>query len=157
VSQQDPVCEQTLGTVDSLEIFLEQMRSDPLVSMIQDGIVVIDMDRNVRLMNRCAEELLRISESEAIGRPCCDILRSDVCGDKCEHCLHQAGTRFMENFNIDVRTHTGEIIACCMHTAVIFDHQDNPVGYIEHFREMGQVREMIDQQTELLTLYSKEK
>ena len=63
----------------------------------------------------------------------------------------------MENFNIDVRTHTGEVIACCMHTAVIFDHQDNPVGYIEHFREMGQVREMIDQQTELLTLYSKEK
>jgi|GEM_PF-1114835 len=157
MSQQDTVCEQALGTVDCLEVFLERLRSDPLVSIIQDGIVVIDKDRNVRLMNRCAQELLRISEAEAIGQPCCDILRSDVCGDKCDHCLHQPGTRFMENFNIDFRTHTGEIIACCMHTAVIYDHQDNPVGYIEHFREMGQVREMIDQQSELLTVYSKEK
>ena len=101
MSQRDAVCEQVLGTVDSLDVFLEQMRSDPLGNMIQDGIVVIDMDRNVRLMNRCAQELLGISESEAIGQPCCDILRSDVCGDKCDHCLHQPGTRFMENFNID--------------------------------------------------------
>jgi PAS domain S-box-containing protein len=44
-----------------------------------------------------------------------------------------------------------------MHTAVIHDRGGTPVGYMEHFREMGQVRDIMDQQTELLTLYSKEK
>ncbi len=157
MSQQDLVCEKVLGTVDSLDVFLEQLRADPLINIIQDGIVVIDRDKNVRLMNQCAQDLLRMPEEEAVGKPCCEVIRSDVCGDKCDHCLKQPNTRFMENFNIDVLTHTGEVIACCMHTAVIFDHLDKPVGYIEHFREMGQVREIIDQQSELLSLYSKEK
>jgi len=157
VSQDDVLCQQALETVDSLDLFLERLRSDPLVNIIQDGIVVIDNERRVRLMNRCAQELLKISESRALGQPCSTIIRSEVCESTCEECLHQGDSGFMENFNIDVLTHTGEVIACCMHTAVIHDRQGDPVGYIEHFREMGQVRDIIDQQTELLTLYSKEK
>jgi len=143
--------------VESLETFLKKVRSDPLWDILRDGIVIIDTMKRVRLINRFAQELLKIPESEAIGQACFEVIKSEVCEETCNKCLHQEGASFMENFNVDVLTFTGEIIACCMHTAALHDFQGNTVGYIEHFREMGQVRDIINQQSELLDLYSHEK
>ena len=108
-------------------------------------------------MNRHAQELLEIHESDARGEFCYEVVRSEICEGTCSQCLDHEGSPFMENFNVDVLTRSGEVIACCMHTTVLHDSEGNTLGYIEHFREMGQVREIIDQQSELLKLYSHEK
>lgn len=143
--------------IGSFEVFLDKVRSDPLLNLIRDGIVIIDADKRVRLMNHAAEDLLRISESEAAGRACYEIVRTEVCSGMCDQCFREQEARFMENFNVDILTHTGEVIACCMHTAALQDQHGQTVGYIEHFREMGQVRDIINQQSELLKLYANEK
>ncbi len=143
--------------IEDLDSFLEKVRSDPLLNLLRDGIVVIDAEKRVRLMNRAAEELLRIRESEALGQSCYRIVRSEVCSGMCGRCLGQEGASYLESFNVDVLTHTGEVIACCLHTAVLKNTLGGTAGYIEHFREMGQVRQIINQQSELLRLYANEK
>jgi len=145
------------GPIESLDSFLEKVRSDPLLHLLRDGIVVIDAEKRVRLMNRAAEDLLKIRESDAQGQSCYRIVRSEVCRGMCGQCLNLEGSPYLESFNVDVLTHTGEVIACCLHTAVLKDRQGATAGYIEHFREMGQVREIINQQSELLRLYANEK
>jgi len=146
-----------IGVVRSFDEFLASLREDPLLDLLRDGLVVIDAEKRVRFINRHAQELLRIDESEAGGKICYEVVRSEVCNGTCDRCLHQEGERFMENFNVDVVTQAGEIVACCMHTSVIQDPGGKVLGYVEHFREMGQVRDIIEQQSELLKLYSLEK
>ena len=156
-SMTDHISLQSHEPVESLEGFLEKLRSDPLLDILRDGIVVMDDRKKVRFMNRHAQELLKISESDAEGESCYEVIRSEICEGTCSQCLEHDGVLFMENFNVDVLTRSGEVVACCMHTTVLHDSKSSIVGYIEHFREMGQVREIIDQQSELLKLYSHEK
>ncbi len=133
-----------LEPIEDLHPFLEKVRSDPLLNLLREGIVVIHAKKRVRLMNRAAEELLRIRESETLGQSCYRIVRSEVCSDMCGRCLGQEGATYLESFNMDVLTHTGEVIACCLQTAVLRDTRGRTAGYIEHFREMGQVRQIIN-------------
>ena len=100
IGMEPPIPRERLERVESLEGFLEKVRRDPLLDVLGDGIVIIDREKRVRFMNRFAQELLKITESEAIGQPCFEVVRSEVCEGTCEQCLHQEGSPFMENFNV---------------------------------------------------------
>jgi len=145
------------GPIESLDAFLDKLRDDPLLDILSDGIVVIDAAKKVQFMNRFSQELLKIPESDGLGDPCYEVVKSEICQGTCSQCLEHEGAPFMENFNVDVLCRDGETVACCMHTTVLKDIEGRSLGYIEHFREMGQVRDIINQQEELLRLYSHEK
>ena len=57
-----------IGVVRSFDEFLASLREDPLLDLLRDGLVVIDAEKRVRFINRHAQELLRIDESEAGGK-----------------------------------------------------------------------------------------
>ena len=143
--------------IDSLETFLDELGSNPLLDLLQDGIVIIDARNKVRMINSKAREILQVSEQEAVGQYCFDVIKTPMCHELSGQCRHEKGPFFKESFNVDVTTQQGNVVACCIHTSGIQDREGNCIGYIEHFREMGQVRDIIDQQAELLKLYSNEK
>ena len=143
--------------LDSLEAFLDELGSKPLLDLLQDGIVIIDARNKVRMINSKAREILQVSEQEAVGQYCFDVIKTQMCHELSGQCRHAKGPFFRESFNVDVSTHQGNVVVCCIHTTSIQDREGNCIGYIEHFREMGQVRDIINQQAELLKLYSNEK
>jgi NtrC-family two-component system sensor histidine kinase KinB len=51
------------------KIVSEKKKSETIVESISDAIIVCDADSNVQLINRSAEELLRIREQDVVGKP----------------------------------------------------------------------------------------
>ncbi len=51
------------------KILSEKQKSETIVESISDALIVCDSDTTVQLMNRSAEDLLHVTEAEAIGKP----------------------------------------------------------------------------------------
>lgn len=57
------------------KIISEKQKSETIVESISDAIIVCDSESNIQLMNRSAEEILKISEHDAIGKKVEDCIR----------------------------------------------------------------------------------
>ena len=54
-----------------------------ILSSIADGVFTVNSDRVITSFNRAAEKITGIPSSQAIGKHCQDVFRSDIC----EYCL----------------------------------------------------------------------
>ena len=99
----------------------------------------MDKDWNVTSFNRAAQEITGIPLLEAIGRPCSEVFRSNMCGDLCP--LQQT----LENgrpvigkagyfINAD-----GSRIPISISTAVLRDKHGKVIGGAETFRDLSEV------------------
>ncbi len=57
--------------------------TDIILESIADGAFTIDTQWRVTSFNRAAEEITGIPREEAIGRPCCEVFRANVCETDC--------------------------------------------------------------------------
>ncbi len=63
----------------------EQMQA--VLDAVDDAILVIKPDFTIASFNRSAVELTGVPRDQALGQPCSDVLRTDVCGADCP--MHQ--------------------------------------------------------------------
>ena len=54
-----------------------------ILDSISEGVFTVDLDWRITSFNRAAEEITGVSRREAIGKPCRDVLRADVCETGC--------------------------------------------------------------------------
>ena len=54
-----------------------------ILDSITDGVFTVDLDWRITSFNRAAEKITGIRKSEAIGRPCFEVLRADICETGC--------------------------------------------------------------------------
>jgi PAS domain S-box-containing protein len=56
---------------------------DAILDSISEGVFSVDEQWRVTSLNRAAEQLLGISRSEAMGSPCHEVFKTDLCNDSC--------------------------------------------------------------------------
>ncbi|HPG52453.1 MAG TPA: PAS domain-containing protein, partial [Spirochaetota bacterium] len=61
----------------------ENEENNIILNSIADGVFTIDMDFHITSMNRAAEEILGISEKDALGRLCFEIFHANICEHSC--------------------------------------------------------------------------
>jgi PAS domain S-box-containing protein len=54
-----------------------------ILESIADGVFTVDSDWRVTSFNRAAEKITGIPRAEAIGRPCCEVFRANICENEC--------------------------------------------------------------------------
>ncbi|MCF8052059.1 MAG: sigma 54-interacting transcriptional regulator [Desulfobacterales bacterium] len=54
-----------------------------ILDSIADGVFTVDMDMCISSFNRAAEKITGIARNDAIGRPCFEVLRANVCEENC--------------------------------------------------------------------------
>ena len=54
-----------------------------IVGSVSDGVIAVDLDFNIIFINKAAERITGHTASQAMGRPGDEILRTNLCGDKC--------------------------------------------------------------------------
>ncbi len=59
------------------QIVAEKQKSEAIVENISDAIIVCDSDERILLLNRSAEELFGIRESDAVGKPFPEMVRDE--------------------------------------------------------------------------------
>ncbi|OIP93859.1 MAG: Fis family transcriptional regulator [Syntrophobacteraceae bacterium CG2_30_61_12] len=110
-----------------------------MLDSIADGVFTVDLDWRVTSFNRAAEEITGIPAAEAIGRPCCEVFRANVCETACvlRHTL-ESEQRVIDK-PIAILNADGRELPISVSTALLRNEQGEIIGGVETFRDLSVV------------------
>jgi PAS domain S-box-containing protein len=116
--------------------------STVILDSIADGVFTVDLDWRVTSFNRAAEEITGIPAAEALGRPCCEVFRANVCDSACvlRHTLETGQP--VVNQPIAILRADGKEIPISISTALLRDETGEIIGGVETFRDLSLVEEL---------------
>lgn len=116
--------------------------TDIILDSIADGVFTVGKDWCITSFNRAAEQITGITREQAIGRPCREILKADVCETGCA--LHQTMEtgRPIISKPVDIIDAHGRRKPITISTALLKDENGQIVGGVETFRDMMLVEEL---------------
>ncbi len=102
----------------------------------------MDLDWRVSSFNRAAEEITGIPAEEALGRPCCEVFRANVCESACvlRHTLETGQP--VVNQPIAILRADGREIPISISTALLRNEEGEIIGGVETFRDLSLVEEL---------------
>jgi PAS domain S-box-containing protein len=107
-----------------------------ILDSIADGVFTVDSDFIVTSFNRAAEDITGVPVEEAIGRPCCEVFRAEICEGECA--LKQTvrtGTPVV-NRAVYILRADGARVPISVSTAMLKDRAGRLVGGVETFRDL---------------------
>lgn len=116
-----------------------ELPCDAILASISDGVFTVDREWRITSFNCSAERITGVSRADAIGRLCSEVLRADMCEERC------ALRRTLETgrpvigrsgYIVDTR---GRRIPISVSTAVLRNAAGAIVGGAETFRDLSEV------------------
>ena len=123
-------------------IYNSENVTEIILESISDGVFTVDYDWRIMSFNRAAENITGISRTEAIGKYCWEVFRSNMCERDC------ALRRTMKEGKSFVNTSTYIInsdkkrIPIITSTSLLRDENGKVLGGVEIFRDLSLVEEL---------------
>ncbi len=113
-----------------------------ILDSITDGVFTVDDQWQITSFNRAAERITGVPRTEAIGRPCCEVFRANICETACAlrqtlDTGHPIVSKAIYILNSD-----GQRIPISISTGVFRDHAGKVVGGVETFRDLSHVEQL---------------
>lgn len=110
-----------------------------ILDSIADGVFTVDKEMNITSFNCAAENITGFSRKDAIGLPCYDVLRANVCEERC--LLRQTidTEQPVINFPVYILRADKKLIPISVTTALLKDAAGRIVGGVETFRDLTAV------------------
>jgi PAS domain S-box-containing protein len=115
---------------------------DIILDSIADGVFTVDLDWQITSFNRASEEITGVPRDEALGRPCCEVFRADICETNCVLRKTMQTGRPIVNKPISIVRPDGEQVPISVSTALLKDEKGRVIGGVETFRDLRQVVEL---------------
>ncbi len=113
-----------------------------ILESISEGIITIDLDKRITFFNKAAEILTGFSSKDAVGQFCFDIIRADICTEKCPlDQVVKAGTspRDIPAFLINKQ---GEQVPVSLRACPLATEAGDIIGVIEIFRDLSELERL---------------
>ena len=113
-----------------------------ILDSIADGVFTVNLDLCITSFNRAAEEITGIPRQEAIGRPCFEILRADVCETNCllRHTIKTENP--IANVPVYIIRADKKRMPISVTTALLKNSKGRCIGGVETFRDLTVVRKL---------------
>jgi len=113
-----------------------------ILDSITDGVFTVDPDLTITSFNRAAEQITGIARSEAIGKPCFEVFRANICESGCM--LRRTMETASPLFNIPVYIYRADKkqIPISVTTAILRDADGRVAGVVETFRDLSALRSL---------------
>ncbi len=98
---------------------------------------VVDNDNKIIFFNEPLEKLTGYSEQEVLGKPCHEILRSEICKEHCPLKETMATGRDAVNLEMTIQRKNDLPIPVRITTSVIKDKEGKVIGGMESFRDIS--------------------
>ena len=120
-----------------------------ILESIEEGIVVIGMDKKIIFINKMAKSLIGVQNEIAEGAHCNDIIKTDLCSENCPLDSRDRNSSCTSHFiNINLYKKSGDSasasIPLCLNVAPLNDKDGNMIGIIENFRPMSEAIKVIE-------------
>lgn len=131
---------------------------DPILDSITEGVFTVDREWRITSFNHAAEEITGISRDRAIGKPCKDILRANICEGDCALANTMECGKPIVNRSITIVDNRGRRKPISITTALLKDADGQTIGGVETFRDltkMEKLRKEIRRQYEVADIISR--
>jgi PAS domain S-box-containing protein len=108
-----------------------------ILDSIADGVFTVDQDWRITSFNRAAQEITRVSRTEAVGQLCKDVLKADICEKNC--CLRttmKTGAPII-NKKVNIIDAEGRKLPISISTALLRNKKGKLLGAVETFRDIS--------------------
>ena len=117
-----------------------------ILRSIPDSVLTIDREKRLVALNRPAQALTGTDELSAVGRPCGEVLRSEICGsDRCPFERSLSGGETVTNFNVMTRDPAGLETPICINTSPLKNARGEVVGVVETIRDVSHINRLIEE------------
>lgn len=110
-----------------------------ILDSIGDGVFTVDRDFCVTYFNRAAEEVTGVTQEEALGKPCHEVFRADICEGECALKQTMRTSRSLVNRSVNIIRTDGQIIPISVSTALLKNRKGAVIGGVETFRNLSLV------------------
>ncbi|MFH1755421.1 MAG: sigma 54-interacting transcriptional regulator [Candidatus Latescibacterota bacterium] len=119
-----------------------QRNHELILDNIADGVFTVDLDWHITSFNRAAENITGVPRSQALGIPCFEVFRADVCETGCV--LRQTIHTRVPMVNVPVYVYRADKkrIPISVSTTLLKDEAGNIIGGVETFQDMSALREL---------------
>ena len=126
-------------------------RETTILDSINEGVFTVDRDWRITAFNRAAEHITGVSRDQAIGSPCCDVFRANICEKDCALRRTMDSGKPVVNATAYLVTQEGRRIPIRIATALLKDGNGDVIGGVETFQDLTQVEQL---QKELAARYT---
>lgn len=110
-----------------------------ILNSIADGVFTVDGNFAITSFNQAAQEITGVPMEEALGRPCCDVFRAEICEADCALKKTILTGRPVVNHAVFIVRADGRRVPISISTAVLKDDQGRVLGGVETFRDLSLV------------------
>jgi PAS domain S-box-containing protein len=124
--QKNLTCEELLTIIDS----------------ISDGVFAVNTDLRITFLNKAAERITGYKAREALGKPCNEIFRSNICDSHCALKETIATKKPVVNLPVCMTNKAGKRVPISVSSALLKDLNGRIIGGVETFRDLDLVEKL---------------
>jgi PAS domain S-box-containing protein len=121
---------------------LNEERERAILDSVNEGVFTVDLEWKLTSFNRGAEKITGITRDEAIGRPCYEVLRANICEKECAIQRTITSGKPVVNATAYIINRGGKRIPVRLSTALVKDAGGNVVDGVETFQDLTQIEEL---------------
>lgn len=107
-----------------------------ILSSIADGVFTVDDKFVITSFNRAAQKITGVPAREALGRPCCEVFRAEICEADCALKRTILTAKPVVNHAVFILRADGARVPISISTAVLKDERGRVLGGVETFRDL---------------------
>jgi len=115
-----------------------------ILDSIADGVFTVDLNWRILSFNRAAEQITGIPKEEAIGKPCHEVFRANICESGCLIRRTIETKSAIMNMPIYIYRADKKRIPISVTTTVLKDYDGKVIGGVETFRDLTAIKQLQD-------------
>lgn len=121
---------------------MSQELSEIIFNSISDGVFTVNKDCIITSFNRAAEEITGFQASEAVGKHCFDIFRTEICHKQCalKDTLKTHGP--VQSARVTIITKDGCEVPISVTTTLLRDAKGELIGAVEFFSDISEIEHL---------------
>jgi len=115
---------------------------EAVLSSLNDGVFCVDHQWKIILFNQAAQDITGVSRRQAIGKECCNVLRSNICDHACALRYTMETGKPVVNLAVTITNAREEKVPISISTSLLKNSSGDVVGGVESFRDLRLVEQL---------------
>ena len=120
----------------------QERHHELILDSLQEGVFTVDLNWRITSFNRAAEIISGIPRAQALGRPCFEVFRADVCETGCMLRRTIETQSPLSNMPVHIYRADKKRIPINVSTALLRDAEGRVVGGVETFQDISAIKEL---------------
>jgi PAS domain S-box-containing protein len=121
---------------------MAELRSDPILDSINEGVFTVDHQWRITAFNRAAERITGVRRQDALGKRCSDVFRANICEESCALRRTLSTGKPVVSATANIIGVNGGRIPIRISTALLCDRDGQVAGGVETFQDLSYVEQL---------------